>query len=228
MQALQGVENAFARGIEGILSGQMTLGEGLKSIWQGIVQTIIQQLAQLVARWIVTSIAGKLFADESADSARETAVAAQESAASKIWEAHASIPYVGPALAAGFTAMMIADLAANAASAQGIVAHAKGGVIDRPTLALMGEVPGSREIVAPETTFRSWADNLTANILASERQVRGYRSMGQGYSKGAAQARSAMPQVVHNYAGATIVATNSRQWEDMVAKGKRGYEQRFA
>ena len=33
-------------------------------------------------------------------------------------------------------------------------------------------------------------------------------------------------QQIHNYAGATIVATNSRQWEDMVARGQRGYDRR--
>jgi len=229
MQAMQGVENAFSRGIEGILSGQMSLGEGLKSIWQGIVSTIIQQLAQLAAKWIVTSIAAQMFEDTTAETAENVAVAQQEAAAASLWAAYAAIPFAGPALAAGFIAMMNASLLANAGAAKGIVAHAQGGIIDRPTLALMGELPGSREIVAPESTFKDWAGNLTRNILASERQAQSYSKYSSNISRvSQRQASAGSGTPVHNYAGATIITTSQREWEDMVAKGTRGYDRRTA
>jgi hypothetical protein len=186
-QMLHGVENAFSRGFQGILSGQMSLSQGLKSIWQGITGAIIQMLAQLAAKWIVTAIAAKIFKDSASAAAKDNAVAQQESAASTLWATYSGIPFVGPAIAAAFIAMMNASLVANAAGAKGIVGAAEGGWFDRPTMTMIGE--GKRpELVVPDVAFKDFAANLSANILAQERQAQGYGRQAAGYAQGAAAA----------------------------------------
>lgn len=182
-QTLQGVENAFARGISGILSGQMTLGQGLKAIWEGITSTIIELLAQLAAKWIVTAIAAKIFKDDTASAAQESAIANQESAASQIWATYSSIPYVGPVIAAAYIGVMNASLAANAASAKGIVGAAEGGWFDRPTRAIIGE-GWQRELVVPEVSFQSYSKNLARNIIDNERQTASYQRHGSASGGG--------------------------------------------
>lgn len=189
IQAAQGVENAFAKGFEGMLTGQMTLSQGLKSIWKGITSTIVGALAQIMARWIVAKLAAKLFGDEQTKSAQKAAVAEQVRAAAGIFAAHSYIPFYGPVIAAALVTMMNAALVANAASAKGIVANAEGSLVTRPTLALIGE-KGENEVVAPETKFKEWADNLTRNIIAQERQELAYQAQASGYASRAAGARA--------------------------------------
>lgn len=165
---LGGVTNAFAQGIEGMISGQMKLGKAFKTIWNGILKTVITAVAQMIAQWLVLKIVGAATAKSQAMSAAVASVAEQMRAAAAIFAAHAYIPFVGPAIAAGLVTMMNGALGANAAAAKTMNAaalFASGGVIDRPTLAIMGEIPGSREIVAPETSFLKWADSLTARFL---------------------------------------------------------------
>jgi len=111
------------------------------------------------------------------------------------------------------------------------VAHARGGRIDRPTLALMGEVPGSAEIVAPESTFKDWAGNLTANIVRQERQAQAYSAMGGQYASQAAAAGPggfAPPLHVH-LEGATVMGESvesARIIGSMVKKSLDTYNRR--
>ena len=212
-QLLQGVESAFARSIQGILTGQMTLGQGLKAIWQGVSGAIVQMLAQMVAKWIVAAIAARIFKDSAAEAAQANAVAQQESAAATLWATYSPIPFAGPALAAGFIAMMNATLVANAASAKGIVGAAEGAWFDRPTLAMIGE--GRRpELVVPDVAFKDFATNLSANILAQERQAQAYGRMASGYASSSQVGGEASPSVVHvSLAGAQIMDTSDRGLE---------------
>jgi len=214
-QMLQGVENAFAQGFKGILTGQMTFSQGLRSIWQGISGAIIQMLAQMAAKWLVGAIAANIFAEASSDAAKEQAVAQQESAASTLWATYSGIPFVGPAIAAGFIALMNASLIANAASAQGIVGAANGGWFDRPTLTMIGEGPRP-ELVVPDVAFRDFATNLAGNILAQERQVQGYGRMAAGY---ATPTSSASP--LH-----LTIQQNAPIW-DPSQRGLRGMAENF-
>lgn len=215
---MQGVENAFAQGLEGILSGQMSLSQGLKSIWKGLVNTIIGLLAELAAKFLVTAIAQAIFGKASQETAAKDAVANQISAASKIWNTYASIPYVGPALAAGFTAMMQLDLMKNAAAAgaMGTVAGAaEGGWFDRPTLTMIGE--GRRpELVVPDVAFKDFATNLASNILAQERVARGHQTQAASYSKSAGRAAASgggSRMELHQHFNAPIL--------DMTGRGKQ-------
>jgi TP901 family phage tail tape measure protein len=212
LSVMQGVENAFARGFQGILTMQMTLSQGLRSIWQGVTGAIIQMLAQLAAKWVVTAIAAKIFKDSASDAAKDNAVAQQESAASTLWATYSGIPFVGPAIAAAFIAMMNASLVANAAGAKGIVGAAEGGWFDRPTMAMIGE--GKRpELVVPDVAFRDFAANLSANILAQERQAQGYGRQAAGYARGAADAgggAGAMQEVHVHMAGVSVLDSSRR------------------
>jgi lambda family phage tail tape measure protein len=186
---MQGVENSFAQGVQGILTGQMKLAQGLKTVWKGIVSTVAGLVAQLVAKWMVAAVANKLLGKTAAESGAQQAVGAQIAAAAEIFRAHAGIPYVGPVIAAALVAMMTATLAANAGAATGMgaaaKAYAQGGPITGPTWALMGEVPGQTEIVAPDVSFKEWARNLTANVIADERAAASYRYQAAGYASSA-------------------------------------------
>ena len=119
-----------------------------------------------------------------------------------------------------------------------ITAHATGGLISQPTLALMGEA-GENEVVAPEHSFLDYSKtvfsmgaNLASNLAGHDRQVMGYQASGASaydstrLSRRTPAGTEADSGPVHNYAGATIIAVNSRQWEDLVAKGHQGYQKR--
>lgn len=187
-QVLEGVQGAFAKTFQGILTGQMSFRQGIKALWKDISGAIIGALANIAAQYVTAAIAQKIFSTATATtSATETAAATQQAAA-ETWAAYAPIPFAGEALAMAQIAVMMASIAASGVAPAAVTAHALGGVIDRPTLALMGEMPRSREVVAPETTFKDWAGNLTRNIVAQERQTMAYHAMGASYASAAASA----------------------------------------
>jgi len=182
-----GIENAFAAGVNGILSGQMTLSQGIQAIWKGIVSTIIQAVSQMIAKWIVMSLVKKALGvqDNAVDGGRTAA--SLTTAAAETWAAYAGIPFVGQGLALAQIALMMGSMAAvtGGAIAEGatVAAFAKGGLINAPTLALMGEA--GNEIVAPESDFKDWARgmvnlgaNLQGNVSAQLAQARGYDLYG--------------------------------------------------
>jgi hypothetical protein len=122
-------------------------------------------------------------------SASETATVGPKltSATSGFFAAFSGIPFVGLGLA-------LAAIAAMMVVMHSITAHANGGVIDRPMLALMGET-GETEIVANETSFKEWGNNtlqMGASIArandAAQRTVSTYSQMGSSYANLAASA----------------------------------------
>lgn len=192
---VSGVTSAFSAGLEGILSGQMTLGQGLKSIWQGILSTIIKALAQLAAQHIVTAAVKAALRKKEQATASGVAIASQHAAAAETWAAYAGIPGIGPSLAMAQIALMNASLLANLGGATAIgatvTALAVGSRITSPTLALMGEA--GPEIVAPEHNFLDWATSLTtmgadlgATIARRQAATAGYGLAGAGYAAAAA------------------------------------------
>lgn len=224
LNVMQGVESAFATGINGLLSGQMKLGQAMKSIWKGITGTVVQALSQMVAKWIVGKIAAMLFKDEVVAGSKAAAVAQQEAAAAGIFAAHSAIPFVGPAIAAGLVAVMNAALIANAASAKGIVGAAEGGWFDRPTLTMIGE--GKRpELVVPDTSFRDFALGLSQSILAQERQAQDYRLQAARYVSQVPTGGSAAPSAM--FPNAVIFTSNSAEMQNFLADSRKGYDQRI-
>ena len=79
-------------------------------------------------------------------------------AAAKYMAAHASIPFAGFGIGAGFVAAMEGVLAAVG----NIPALAEGGIASGPTLALVGEYPGASgnpEVIAPLNKLREMLDD---------------------------------------------------------------------
>jgi TP901 family phage tail tape measure protein len=229
---MQGVEQSFARGFQGMLSGQMTFSQGMKAIWQGIVQTVIQALAQLAAKYLVTAIAARLFGEQSAEGAKQQAVGSQIAAAAGIFQAHSAIPFVGPIIAAAYVAMMNAALVANAASATSITARRVGGLVTSPEVTLLGE--DGPELVAPESDFKDWAQdlvslgalhaNLGQNLRREEQVVEGYHAQSSSYAAQASEQQGSVKDpgpaapdtTLHiNMSGATILDASSRGLETL-------------
>jgi hypothetical protein len=232
-QVMSGVTSAFATGIQGMLSGQMSLSQGMKAIWGGIVQTITQAVAQMAAQWLVAAIAQKLFGTASVTTV--ASVAAAQTAASLTagaagaWEAYSWIPFVGAGLAIAQIAAMEASVAAvgavgavgdGSAMAAGVY-MADGGRIDKPTLALMGEA--GPELVAPESTFLNWAGNLEANIMARQSTISGYGRQAQGFATAGSGGAGGLPPVIFQIAGHVLDTSQrgARQFGEMVVDGAR-------
>jgi hypothetical protein len=222
---LSGVQSSFATAFKGILSGQMNFSSALKSLWSGISNAIVDSLAKVAAQYVTTAIAQEVFSQATTTASATQTAASTQQAAAEIWTAYGDIPYVGTELALAEIAIMMASVASSAVP---ITAHALGGLIDRPTLALMGEIPGSREIVAPESTFKDWANNLTANILHSERQIQGYQAQGGRYAQAASQGGA--PDHLHVHLEGAVIAGESvesgRIIGNMVKKHLDAYSRR--
>jgi len=56
----KGMESAFQRSIAGMLSGTMTFGKAVRTLFQGVVQAIANSLADMAAQWIMASIRSML------------------------------------------------------------------------------------------------------------------------------------------------------------------------
>ena len=127
-----------------------------------------------------TAINSAALASDVATGTAETAVAEQTMAA-KIYAWYASLgPWAIPAAAATIAAVIMAINQIGK-----ITAHAQGGVIDRPTLALMGE-GSDTEIVANETSFKDWGNAqlaLGANLARHDAQVGRLNAEAGGYSR---------------------------------------------
>ncbi|WP_257311104.1 phage tail tape measure C-terminal domain-containing protein [Geothrix fuzhouensis] len=214
-QVINGVEQSFTRGIAGIISGQMTLSQGFKAIWQGIVQTLAQAVAQMIARWLIMKIVGGAMTKDQVAQSDERTAHSLTAGAAAAWEAYGSIPYVGWALALAQIAMMvtsvagvgIAGAAAGAASGAGstgagvgamssgagAVATVRdvGGLVTEPEFTWLAK-NGIPEVVAPESDFKDWARsmvgmgaNLQANVNRNNRIEMGYALQGAGYAASA-------------------------------------------
>ena len=237
-QVLSGVTNAFATGIQGILSGQMTLGQGMKAIWNGIVSTVIQAVAQLIAKWIVMTVVKKALGIEEAAIDGGRTAAALTTATAETWAAYASIPFAGPVLAMAQIGLMYGSMAASMGLAAGTgaatsafgagVYTAEGGIIDKPTLTLMGEA--GTELVAPEKNFVRWAEslqtnsfNLGANLSASDGVVSGYGRQAAGFASAAPQGGRGPQSLVIQVMGHVLDTSERgiRRFGELVVDGAR-------
>ncbi len=234
-QMLQGVTSAFAAGIAGILSGQMSLSQGMKTIWKGIVQSVIQAIAQLIAKWIVMTIVKKALGIEEAATDGGRTASALTTASAETWAAYAGIPFVGPGLAIAQIALMYASMGASMAASEGIgagvaaTARKVGGRVDGPEFTLLGEA--GPEIVAPESDFRDYTRsilslgaNLGANLSAADAQVLGYGRAASGFaSSRAGMDAGQLAPVMINVQGHILDTSQrgARQFGEMVVDGAR-------
>jgi hypothetical protein len=177
-----GMRSAFSSAIAGMLSGTMTLSQGLKSLWKGIADTIVKAVADMAAQFIVAQISMLIFQNTARTASGAGAAAAYELAVMESWAAYAGIPFTGWAMAmaqiaaitatyAGVKGMSLAGDASagggTAAASEGMnyAGYASGGLVTRP--GFVAENPYSRELVAPESTFLDWIKNIGSPALAA-------------------------------------------------------------
>ena len=218
-QIFGGVASTIANTWTGIVTGAIKSGDIIKTVWKGVSTSIIQALADVGAKELVgwgisKSIASWKKADATIDITTEKAKAAAKvagagqtasaaateaaasttattantsKAASGFFSAYAGIPWVGVALALAAIATMMTIM-------KSITAHAVGGVVDHPTLGLIGEA--GTEIVMPETNFREyWQGTLQMGASlaraqdAADGRVGYYNRLGSSYGQAAYDAR---------------------------------------
>ena len=169
-ESLKGNGNAWQT-VVGVVDGFLGLYEGFQTII-GVIELLTgvstvhtaAKGAEAVAETTAASArAGAAVSDGIASGAvvaankLETA-SWKQLAAAKYMAAHASIPFAGFGIGAGFVAAMEGVLAAVG----NIPALAEGGIASGPTLALVGEYPGASgnpEVIAPLNKLREMLDD---------------------------------------------------------------------
>lgn len=164
-ESLKGNGNAWQT-VVGVVDGFLGLYEGFQTII-GVIELLTgvstvhtaAKGAEAVAETTAASArAGAAVSDGIASTAVITAnkletASWKQLAAAKYMAAHASIPFAGFGIGAGFVAAMEGVLATIGS----IPALAKGGIASGPTLALVGEYPGASgnpEVIAPLDKLR--------------------------------------------------------------------------
>lgn len=168
--SLEDNEDAWKQ-VTGVIDGMLSIYDGISQIIT-IVTTLTKATKGEAAADMMSATAKTQKATASGiaatQGAAEVAVDVSEAVASgaeaaadttaataKVFKAHAYLPFVGIALAAGFVGAMIAAIASSSSS---IPKFAEGGVVSGATLAMVGEYPGAGsnpEIIAPLDRLRS-------------------------------------------------------------------------
>jgi hypothetical protein len=241
-QMIGTVVDSFGKGMADMILHGATMGQALKGIWTSLSTAVVQSLTKMAAQEVVHWGIQKMVAlwkqvNTKTELATDTAATSQKlalnttkqasdatTAGQGFFSAFASIPFgLGIPLAIAAIALMMGVVSK-------ITAHAKGGVIDKPTLAMMGEVPGSTEIVANENDFKSWANslqngayNLGANIGHEQASIRGYDGLSNEYARQAVSAGSE-PRKAMDFSGANIFTSDSREMQDFLYKANYNWQ----
>lgn len=116
LQATNAVQNSIASSLQRMMTGQMTLAQGLKSMWQGVTTSIAQMFAQMAAKNIATML---MQAAQGKSIRAKEIVADAKAAAAGAYKAIVGIPYVGPFLAPAAAAVAFGGVMAFASAAGG-------------------------------------------------------------------------------------------------------------
>lgn len=188
--AISGITNALSGNASAwqivcsIVDGFISLYEGIQTI-VGIINLLTGASAAHAATKGVEAVSETTEATTRAANAATSAVASattivanklesaswKELAAARYMAAHASIPFAGYGIGAGFTAAMLATV-----TAAGIPMLAEGGVATGPTLAMVGEYAGASsnpEIIAPLDKLRGMIGGGNAVVVSGELKARG-------------------------------------------------------
>ena len=251
------VANSMSSGIgkaftDMIVNGKK-FGDVMKALWKDVASSVIGGLIQIAVRQGINwALEGTIFAERKAErkidlvdkgvaagagaaidaAATTTSVvasavqtgAAEMAMAAKIYAWYSGLgPWAIPAAAA--------TIAAIIAAIGSITAHADGGLIDRPTLALMGEA--GPEIVAPKKNFQDWANanqNLGYNLASHNARVSGLQSSSGEYGSQAMAASASSGGGGHvDLRGAVIAgesAESARIISALVKKSMDNYGRR--
>jgi len=90
------IQNSLASVVKGLMNGTMTMGKAIKTLFAGVLDAVVNTLAQMAAKWIMQKVIEMIWGKTAAISG----VAANAAVAgSGAYAATASIPYVGPFMA---------------------------------------------------------------------------------------------------------------------------------
>ena len=182
--ALDGEKSAWER-ISGVVGGAIQVLDGISGIIP-IVRSLTAATELSTAATSASGVAAGVAASAktgaatgeiatsvvTTKAAKAEAMAYRELAASKFMAAHASIPFVGEGIAAGFIGTMQGLVGSVA-----VTPFANGGIVYGPTLALMGEYAGAKsnpEVIAPLNKLKSLiGDNGVGGGGVYELKLRG-------------------------------------------------------
>lgn len=175
LMTLQDVAADMRYSFEDMVASMLVGASSISDAFQGMIDNVIASLAQYAAEWITHQLI--ILATQKTATATDIAVD-KASIASDFVRGVAginawaySIPFAGPAIAAAYTAQMLAGLAAAQAIAPTITGFAEGGVIEPVyggQVILAGEA-GKREVIAPEDNFIEWADQVASGSVGPGR-----------------------------------------------------------
>lgn len=182
--ALEGNGNAWQR-VTAIIDGFIQLYESISAIVGIINMLTTASTAHAAAKAGEAAATTATATAQGAETATQTAAAVamipvivanklatasyMELASAMYFAAHASIPFAGFGIAAGFVSAATAMV-----EAVGVMPFAKGGVVSGPTLALVGEYAGASnnpEVIAPLDKLRSMIQPQGAGIGGNVRFV---------------------------------------------------------
>lgn len=182
-EALKGNGNAWTV-VCGIIDGFIALYNGIQTV-VGIINLLTTaSTAHSVAKGVEATAEGSEAAVRATAATTNAAASAativankleaaswKELAAAEYMAAHAYIPFAGYGIAAGFTAAMLATVAAA-----GVPMLASGGLATGPTLAMVGEYAGASgnpEVIAPLDKLRSLLPEPDEDVGDLEFRIKG-------------------------------------------------------
>lgn len=190
--ALEGNGNAWQQ-VTAIIDGFIQLYESISAIVGIINMLTTASTAHAAAKTGEATATAATATAQTAETATQTAAAVamipviaanklatasyMELASAMYFAAHASIPFAGFGIAAGFVSAATAMV-----EAVGVMPFAKGGVVSGPTLALVGEYAGASnnpEVIAPLDKLRSMIQPQGAGIGGKVRfEIEGRKLVG--------------------------------------------------
>lgn len=162
VSVIDGIGASIGNTFNGLISGQIKLGNVFKSVWGGIRNVVASAVSDMIANQI------KLWLVEKARAAWNTISTKKEigenttkqssnifTAISGFFKAYAPYPWVGVAMAVASIAVMMAMM-------KKATARATGGLITKPEWGVRGEA--GPELVAPESNFKDYMRGFVSSV----------------------------------------------------------------
>ncbi|MCA0447625.1 MAG: tape measure protein [Bacteroidetes bacterium] len=172
-QTIQEMQGLWMNFSQDILDTSVTGKERMNRIWQGMKLEFIQETGKMVIAHVLGEKTKTAAATEGAiarvaiTSWEVAIIIAKKMAAmvASIWTWYITSfgPLLGPVLAAASSVAIVALAKASIKA----VGFAEGGIVDRPTYALIGEGE-QREVISPEQTYVDVAKNILIPRVISE------------------------------------------------------------
>ena len=223
-------ESSVSKAISSMILEHQKLGQAIKSIFSSILSTVVNVFADMAAKSLIESLKEAL-GFKTAAAAKSAA--SLDTAVAESYAAYAWMPFVGMALAEAQIGAITAGFAASSAANLAITAHATGGMVDKPTLSLMGEA--GPELIAPKQDFMEVTKALVASGASMYRSIvksQAYQTASVATGGSYAASAPGGNQAIHvNLSGAIIAGESiesSRLIGQLVQKHLNNYNRRNA